>query len=264
MIITGGVLSVELGEKLKSARLEAGFSQRQLCGDTITRNMLSQIENGSAKPSYTTLKVLSSRLGKPISYFMPEAPSENMGILHRAAQASPRDGLEILKDYLGPDPMLEDWYCLLAAQCRMALAQQAITEGRIPYARNLLTQAEEFSQSRYFSLLKRDFSLLLHRAGMACGLQLPDNTEEMLLRAKDACNRGAYEKCLACLDAADSQPADWHLLRADALIATEQYGQAVDHLLQLPQTKELYARLELCYQKLRNFEKAYEYACKQR
>ena len=29
---------MELGEKLRNARLEAGLSQRQLCGDAITRN----------------------------------------------------------------------------------------------------------------------------------------------------------------------------------------------------------------------------------
>ena len=39
---------MELGEKLRQARLAAGLSQRQLCGDVITRNMLSQIESGAA------------------------------------------------------------------------------------------------------------------------------------------------------------------------------------------------------------------------
>ena len=34
---------MELGEKLLQARQEAGLSQRQLCGDVITRNMLSLI-----------------------------------------------------------------------------------------------------------------------------------------------------------------------------------------------------------------------------
>ena len=33
-----------LGEKIRQARLEAGLSQRQLCGGEVTRNMLSQIE----------------------------------------------------------------------------------------------------------------------------------------------------------------------------------------------------------------------------
>ena len=31
---------MELGEKLKQARLEAGLSQRQLCGDEITQEAI--------------------------------------------------------------------------------------------------------------------------------------------------------------------------------------------------------------------------------
>ena len=44
-----------IGEKIRLARQEAGLSQRQLCGQQVTRNMLSQIENGSARPSVDTL-----------------------------------------------------------------------------------------------------------------------------------------------------------------------------------------------------------------
>ena len=63
---------MELGEKLKQARLEAGLSQRQLCGEEITRNMLSLIENGAAKPSMKTLQYLAGRLGKSVSFFLEE------------------------------------------------------------------------------------------------------------------------------------------------------------------------------------------------
>jgi transcriptional regulator with XRE-family HTH domain len=63
---------MELGEKLKQARLEAGVSQRQLCGEVITRNMLSRIENGFARPSMDTLRYLAAQLGKPMSYFLEE------------------------------------------------------------------------------------------------------------------------------------------------------------------------------------------------
>ena len=63
---------MELGQKIRQARLEAGLSQRQLCGDEITRNMLSQIENGSASPSMSTLRFLAERLGKSVSYFLEE------------------------------------------------------------------------------------------------------------------------------------------------------------------------------------------------
>ena len=63
---------MSIGSKLKQARLEAGLSQRQLCGDVITRNMLSLIENGSARPSMDTLAYLAERLGKPMGFFLGE------------------------------------------------------------------------------------------------------------------------------------------------------------------------------------------------
>ncbi len=252
---------MELGQKLKAARLEAGLSQRQLCGDTVTRNMLSQIENGSARPSLATLKILSSRLGKPLSFFTEDAPSENLAVLHRASQVPAGEALEILKEYLAPDPVLDAWYSQLSARCRMTLARQAIGENRIPYAQSLLREVPT-------AYGKTELILLQYRAHMAPAAELcralPDNTEEMLLRAGAAWEQGNYDTCLCCLKAADNRPLRWHRLYGDALAALERYEEAIGCFLQLPQTKEIFARLEQCYKKIGNFEKAYEYACKQR
>ena len=74
---------MKLGERLRQARLEAGLSQRQLAGDRITRNMLSQIENGSAAPSMETLRFLAGRLGKPMSFFLDERETD-AALLERA------------------------------------------------------------------------------------------------------------------------------------------------------------------------------------
>ena len=76
---------MNLGEKIKQARLEAGLSQRQLCGERITRNMLSQIENGAARPSMDTLIYLAQQLGRPVSWFLEEqtAPPSNPQTLER-------------------------------------------------------------------------------------------------------------------------------------------------------------------------------------
>ena len=68
---------MELGQRILQARQEAGLSQRQLCGDVITRNMLAQIEHGTARPSMDTLQYLAERLGKSISYFLEEASLES-------------------------------------------------------------------------------------------------------------------------------------------------------------------------------------------
>ena len=80
---------MHLGEKLRLARQEAGLSQRELCGDRITRNMLSQIENGSASPSVSTLRFLAQRLGKPVSFFLEEetVTSPSQAVMQKARQA---------------------------------------------------------------------------------------------------------------------------------------------------------------------------------
>ena len=63
-------VSMELGEKLRRARVEAGLTQKQLCENLVTRNMLSQIENGTAKPSMKTLAAFAQRLGTTVSFFL--------------------------------------------------------------------------------------------------------------------------------------------------------------------------------------------------
>ena len=89
---------MELSQKLKQARLDAGLSQKALCGDRITRNMLSQIENGSARPSMDTLRYLAGQLGKPLSYFLEDdaVTSPNQELMVKARSAEPSEALHLL------------------------------------------------------------------------------------------------------------------------------------------------------------------------
>lgn len=61
-----------LGKKIKNLRLTKGMTQAELAGETITRNMLSQIENETAQPSINTILELSEKLGTPTEYFFSE------------------------------------------------------------------------------------------------------------------------------------------------------------------------------------------------
>lgn len=263
---------MELGQKLKQARLEAGLSQRQLCADTITRNMLSQIENGSAKPSLATLQALCSRLGKPISYFWEDAPSENLGLLKQAAAATPEQAFSLLKGYLSPDPLLDEGYYLLLTRCCLALARQALAEKRTVYAQSLIQQAEAACEraGNLGEMFRRQLTLLQYQAGMAVpsalAAVLPDNTEEMELRAKAALEQKDPQKCLSYLAAADRQTQDGILLRGDALMQCKDYQNAADCFgtLESSLPHQVYSRLEICYREMGDFQKAYEYACKQR
>ena len=58
-----------LGTKIRELRLSMGLTQSELCGDFITRNMLSLIENGLAEPSGKTLAFLADRLDVSPAYF---------------------------------------------------------------------------------------------------------------------------------------------------------------------------------------------------
>ena len=137
---------MELGEKIRQARQELGLSQRQLCGDVITRNMLSQIENGSANPSMATLQYLAAQLGKPVSYFLQEETvlSPNPALLQQTRQAYSqrqyRTALDMAGLYQGPDALFdEEWY-YLQALCALALAEQLCAQGDYAGAEPLLEQ----------------------------------------------------------------------------------------------------------------------------
>ncbi len=63
---------LSLGKKIKNLRLQKGMTQADLAGETITRNMLSQIENDAAQPSVNTILELSDKLETPAEYFFSE------------------------------------------------------------------------------------------------------------------------------------------------------------------------------------------------
>lgn len=142
---------MELGQKIKQARQEAGLSQRQLCGNAITRNMLSQIENGSARPSMATLQYLAGRLGKSVSFFLEEQAvlSPNPDTMHKARGAYAAhqysEVLAILSDYQAPDPLFDEEWSYLSALSALALAEEQAARGEMAAAAPLLEQVHRGS-----------------------------------------------------------------------------------------------------------------------
>ncbi len=62
----------ERGRIIKEARISKKMTQSEVVGDFITRNMLSQIESGSATPSVKTLEYLANVLDIPVASLMPQ------------------------------------------------------------------------------------------------------------------------------------------------------------------------------------------------
>lgn len=222
---------MELGEKIRKARLEAKLSQRQLCGEEITRNMLSLIEHGTAKPSMKTLRCLAQRLGKPISYFLEDG-ADDPAELTQSAEA-------------------------------LRQAEDALAEGKDIYSAQLLDQVTS-------PLLLREKLLLSARIPGAnlpeiCR-ELPSLDEELLLRAEAALISGDAGRCRTLLDACeDLEAPKWLFLMGRLHMSQSDWAKAAACLKPVEQTNhESIPLLETCFREMGDFRQAYEYACKQK
>ena len=264
---------MELGEKLRQARIEAGLSQRQLCGEEITRNMLSLIENGSAKPSMKSLQYLAGRLGKSVSYFLEETAvlSPNREVMESARQlydsGNFKEADRVLEDYRFPDPVYHREQEILWLLIRLALAEEAIRQERFVYAAELLKQTPVKTAYLTEELERRRLLLLGTIPGQAVVSRLPSIDGELLLRAEAAIVEKNLSGAAHLLEAMENRNTPkWHLLRGTVYLQQKKWKSAAGHLqsaeTEFPQA--VCPLLEICYRELGNFQKAYEYACKQR
>lgn len=257
---------MDLGSRIKAARLEAGLSQRQLCADHMTRNMLSQIENGSARPSMKTLAYLAQRLEKPVSYFLEEqtvtSPNRQCMLDARAALAlGDLEGLrEALDAFREPDPLFIEEWRLLDALCDLRRGEWALEQGYTPYGVTLLRRALDRDGLYITRELRRRCRVLLGLAGEEERLEADEDA--LLVRAAQA---GTPRRALEILSASeDRESPKWNLLQAHALFDLGRYEEAAACYRKAPQTQEVFGKLEICYRELGDYKLAYEYACKQR
>lgn len=223
---------MDLGARILNARLEAGLSQRELCGDRITRNMLSQIENGAASPSMKTLRYLAQRLDKPLSFFLDENPTySNMAV----------------------------------AEELLDKAREALDQGKDIYAKELLDKVNPTRQCQ-----ARQKLLLLARLPEAdltriC-TALPSLDEELLVRAKEALIQGEFFRAGHLLEAAENKDSlDWNLLRGHVWICIGEYRPAADCFHRAEALgANVASYLEECYREMGDYKRAYEYACAQK
>ena len=268
---------MHIGEKLRSARLEAGLSQRALCGDTITRNMLSQIEHGTARPSMDTLRILAARLERPVSWFLEEESvvSPNQAAMAEARRCFDRgemaNALTMLEHYRAPDPVYDREKDLLEVLALLDLAAEAVAEERKGYARALLERIH-IPEGMYLAgeLARRRLCLLarLDRENLKKLSQLlPSPDGELQLRAEGALAQGDADRAGRLLEAMQSrQGGQWNLLRGRAYLEGKDYGAAIFCLQQAEgeYPEETAPLLELCFRETGDFRQAYLYACRQK
>lgn len=256
---------MELGEKLRLARTAAGLSQRQLCGDTITRNMLSQIESGKARPSMSTLQYLATRLDQPVSYFLEDGDRSPSDTALENAREAYRNGcyrqtLEHLEACRGNTEEGR----FLQYLCFVELGRQALQQGKLPYARQLLEKAGNLTCMYPNPPLEQERILLLLEAGGES--QLPVDDRPLLLRAEQALAAADTAAAIRYLDACEERAGRWALLRGQAALLSGDPKAALLYLQKAEQERprQAYPLLEQCCKELEDFRQAYHYACLQR
>ena len=254
-----------LGEKLRQARIDAGLSQRQLCGQEITRNMLSQIESGKARPSMTTLQYLAAQLDKPVSYFLEDGnQSPSDAALENARQSFARGDFRQALDILDDCKAVTQEAVYLRYLCLLELGKAACKEGRLPYARQLFEKAGSMETIYKTVPMERERQLLLLEAGEPG--QVPTDDRPLLLQAEKALGSEDVLTAIRYLDACDDRGSRWALLRGKAALLSGDAKAALE-LLKLAEQdfpKQAIPLLEQCCKELEDYKQAYYYACLQR
>lgn len=180
--------NAELGRIIKEARIARKMTQSEVVGDFITRNMLSQIENGNAAPSMRTLQYLMDVLDihiniEEISEYSSDsdtcitkpAVAESSGIFLSKEDNSSASGSSALIsrlmqykhffaegrydticrdiDNITPDPdnIFHDEYCAIGARSCYEYAKQLADSGNARDAAAYADKAAEYAGQGIYS-----------------------------------------------------------------------------------------------------------------
>ena len=141
-----------LGQKIKEARIARKLTQAEVVGSFITRNMLSQIENGTAMPSMKTLYYLSEVLGIPLSELMGGMGSDALQILQEAKECLRQgdyNGVLILCEDI-PEAVHDELYALGARAC-LGLARTMIAADELADVTALLRRGIVYAEGGLYA-----------------------------------------------------------------------------------------------------------------
>ena len=147
---------MNIGQKIKMIRTEKLMTQNELAGGAITRNMLSQIENGSANPSLSTVQYIAERLGVPAGYLLSEGEEEfvfnKTRVMKNIKRAYTDRNYELCREMcLSSFDELDDELELILTDCCVGIAVEQIKGGCLRSACEMLDEAVRHSQRTIYS-----------------------------------------------------------------------------------------------------------------
>lgn len=245
----------------RQARLEAGLSLGQVAGTEISRTAIYFVETGKAKPSMETLKLIASRTGRPLDFFLSRPstmePRSSAGTIEierlvvagdHAAALNAAEGLLAVER----DPEIAARIKFLMATAHLRLAQP------VP-ARRLATSARAYFEAAGDMLMTAEClgseasaAYLVHDPG---ALALAEGALATC-RSLDPPVPITEARLLAIL-------AGVHLTNKNWQAAIDAYELAVavgDVIQDLRRLSLMYSGLSYAYQELGRFSEAARYA----
>jgi len=280
---------VSLGEKIKKARQERGMTQKQLAGDCITRNMLSQIENGQATPSMKTLEHLAKTLDVSVSWLLEGQGQSSFTAVKKLLREKKYAAAE---EQLQKEETESDEGQLLLATVQAALAREHFGKGELTAAARRAQLTREHNNKTLYRSESLETEMLWILAHCAMETELRYDSAVTRFRAKydalgwEARNhllqaeyhirrqswQAAEREIFTISVLPDEEKAYYLLLRGELALGQEKYSNAVSFLTQAEEQakdnaillRRIYALLENSYRELENYRLAYEYAAKRR
>ena len=281
---------MNIGKRIRQLRLSKLMTQADLAGDQITRNMLCNIERGTAFPSLPTAMYLAGRLGVPVGLLLAEEGGEfpyrkmiEMPNIRRAFAAGDFTGCLSLLHSSFPAER-DDELSLLCAEAEFGAARNAFEEGRFRRAAAAFDRGVTAAGQTVYdtdSLRARTAVYFRYLSGVSPTLSsdiLPENEvagarafgDEFCeyFMALDALENGRDGEVAAYLT---RQEKSLYAARIRALILMkkEEYQEAeeaLEALLARPELSvgallyEIFGDLDLCCRKNDDYKRAYEFA----
>lgn len=281
---------MNIGKRIRQLRLSKLMTQADLAGDQITRNMLCNIERGTALPSLPTAMYLAGRLGVPVGLLLAEEGGEfpyrkmiEMPNIRRAFAAGDFTGCLSLLHSSFPAER-DDELSLLCAEAEFGAARNAFEEGRFRRAAAAFDRGVTATGQTVYdtdSLRARTAVYFRYLSGVSPTLSsdiLPENEvagarafgDEFCeyFMALDALENGRDGEVAAYLT---RQEKSLYAARIRALILMkkEEYQEAeeaLEALLARPELSvgallyEIFGDLDLCCRKNDDYKRAYEFA----
>lgn len=281
---------MDIGKKVKTLRVEKLMTQSELAGGEITRNMLSQIENGIALPSISTVMYLAKRLGVSAGFLLADDNDDfiyrKTGIMKNIRKALTDKSFEICRDLcIYEFDEYDDEVRFILAQCCINMAKENICAGKLRHACANIDEAMLHTEQTLYDtsgIKNRAFVMLKFLRTLSSTLDSVEIYEDVTARKYTVetfecplCKyvtglENIFECNLNCFDDSVEEEklyashirAKLYMAEGDYASALEQLRRIMDSSYVIP-TVFIYLAgtdLEICCRETGDFRGAYEYS----